>query len=176
MNTRLGSTRWKMNLLDVEMSILRWIVRRGLLTCAGSDRRSHFKGSVRSNTPLSLSLVLHTTTTAIYYFYNTPLSLFWCTLPSLVLHISTVQIYKTLPVFVWTILQYITNNASQHTHTQCADMPLYQIHTQCFCVSASFFILYNYDNTYSIAAEYPFAGEAAQHWIIQYSRSTVTEM
>ena len=55
-------------------------------------------------------------------------------------------------------------------------MSLYQIHTQYFCVSASFFILYNYDNTYSIAAEYPFGGEAAQHWIIQYSRSTVTEM
>ena len=69
MITTLGSTQWKMNLLDVEMSILLWIVRRGLLTCAGSDRRSHFKGSVRSNTPLSLSLVLHTTTTAIYYFY-----------------------------------------------------------------------------------------------------------
>ena len=102
MNTRLGSTQWKMNLLDVEMSILRWIVRRGLLTCAGSDRRSHFKGSVRSNTPLSLSLVLHTTTTAIYYFSPS----IWCTLPSLVLHISTVQIYKTLSdVFVWTTLQ-----------------------------------------------------------------------
>ena len=62
------------------------------------------------------------------------------------------------------------------THTQYANMSLHQMHTQCFYVSASFFILNNYDNTYSIAAEYPFGGEAAQHWIIQYSRSTVTEM
>ena len=61
-------------------------------------------------------------------------------------------------------------------HTQCANISLHQKRIQCFCVSASFFILNNYDNTYSIAAEYPFAGEAAQHWIIQYSRSTVTEM
>ena len=59
---------------------------------------------------------------------------------------------------------------------QYANMSLHQMHTQCFYVSALFFILNNYDNTYSIAAEYPFAGEAAQHWIIQYSRSTVTEM